>query len=124
MKNEINQLTLDKAQAVMSKTRRAFAELRARAISEQPTAGVTDFLHLKATKGGVSLHPAVRKMAAIRADEEIYRSVSAYISGLIVFDFFCRRPHLITSKLMKEPIAVRERIFAELLASGVVPALL
>jgi PAS domain S-box-containing protein len=56
-------------------------------------------------------------MAAVRAEEENYRGVSTFISGLIVFDYFCRRPHLITAKLMKEPIAVREKIFAELLAN-------
>jgi PAS domain S-box-containing protein len=101
-------------------TSRAFAQLKARALPEQPEGGVTggtSFLNLKATKGGVSLHPAVRKMAAIRAEEENYRGVSTFISGLIVFDYFCGRPHLITAKLMKEPIAVRERIFAELLAN-------
>jgi hypothetical protein len=66
-------------------------------------------------KGGVSLHPAVRKMADTRKSEENYKSLAAYIAGLIVFDYYCGRKHWLTAQLMHEPIDIQEKVFAELL---------
>jgi CRISPR/Cas system-associated protein Cas10 (large subunit of type III CRISPR-Cas system) len=81
-------------------------------IDAQPRSGVTGatkvetYSHRKAVKGGVSLHPAVRKMADTRKSEENYRSLAAY---------YCGRKHWLTAQLMHEPIDIQEKVFAELL---------
>lgn len=77
--------------------------------------GPNSYSQLKAEKGGVSLHPAVKKMAKVRCDEENYTSKSAYIAGLIIYDFYCGRKHWLTAQLMREPIEIQEKVFAELL---------
>jgi len=64
----------------------------------------------------VVLLPLVQR----RAKEERYRSVSAYISGLVLYDLKRRAPdpkkipHHKTAPLMREPEFIREAVFAQL----------
>jgi hypothetical protein len=85
--------------------------------------GVTDnsapasYLHRKARKTGVSLHPAVAHMADIKAKQQGYKSRSAYLAGLVVYDMYCGQKHNVTSILMNGPADLQEQVFAELLAN-------
>lgn len=81
------------------------------------TTGEGDYSHLKAKKTGVSLHPAVARMADIRAREQGYKSRSAYLAGLVVFDIYCGQKHHLTAELMNSPIEIQEAVFAEVLAN-------
>lgn len=74
-----------------------------------------NYSHLKSQKGGVSLHPAVRKMADLKWAEQGYKSRSAYIAGLVVYDMYCGQKHNLTVELMNGPIALQEKVFAEVL---------
>ena len=85
---------------------------------EPVTPGNTDaesYSHRKALKTGLSLHQAVARMADLRYKEEGYPSRSGYLAGLVVFDFYCGHKHWLTAKLMKEPLYIQEKVFAELL---------
>jgi len=74
-----------------------------------------NYSHQKSQKGGISLHPAVRKMADIKRVEQGYKSRSAYIAGLVVYDMYCGQQHNLTVELMNGPIELQEAVFAELL---------
>lgn len=74
-----------------------------------------NYSHLKAKKGGVSLHPAVRKMADLKWAEQGYKSRSSYIAGLVVYDMYCGQKHNLTVELMNGPIELQEKVFAEVL---------
>jgi PAS domain S-box-containing protein len=74
-----------------------------------------NYSHLKSKKGGISLHPAVRKMADLKQSEQGYKSRSAYIAGLVVYDMYCGQKHNLTVELMNGPIELQEKVFAELL---------
>jgi hypothetical protein len=62
------------------------------------------------------MHPAVRRMADIKAKEQGYKSRSAYIAGLVVYDMYCGQPHKLTVELMNGPVDMQEKVFAEVLA--------
>lgn len=87
-----------------------------------PPSGVTgttnpaSYSHKKARKTGVSLHAAVARMADIKRKEQGYPSRSAYIAGLIVYDFYCGQKHTLTAQLMNEDLETQEAVFAEVLA--------
>jgi hypothetical protein len=49
-----------------------------------------------------------------RVKEERYPSISAYLVGLVLFDLYARRPHLLTGTLMREPQWLRDQVIAEL----------
>jgi hypothetical protein len=70
----------------------------------------------KVTRQSVSLHPSVKEMARIRAEEEGYAGgMSAYVSGLILFDAWCRRKHALTLELMNGHVNTREKVIADIL---------
>ncbi len=87
-----------------------------------PSAGVTgttapeDYSHRKAKKTGVSLHQAVAAMADRKWREQGYKSRSAYLSGLVVFDYYCGQKHQLTAELMNQDLETQEAVFAEVLA--------
>jgi PAS domain S-box-containing protein len=54
-------------------------------------------------------------MADLKWAEQGYRSRSAYIAGLIVFDTYCGQKHNLTVELMNGPIDLQEKVFAEVL---------
>lgn len=87
-----------------------------------PSAGVTgvtgdgSYAHLKAKKTGVSLHQAVARMADKKWREQGYKSRSAYLSGLVVFDYYCGQKHRLTAELMNQDLETQEAVFAEVLA--------
>jgi hypothetical protein len=78
--------------------------------------GDTFYSHLKAKKTGVSLHQAVAQMADKKWREQGYKSRSAYLSGLVVFDYYCGQKHKLTAELMNSPLDLQEKVFAEVLA--------
>jgi Arc/MetJ-type ribon-helix-helix transcriptional regulator len=49
-----------------------------------------------------------------RVREERYPSISAYLVGLVLFDLYARKPHLLTGSLMREPQWLRDKVIAEL----------
>jgi len=49
-----------------------------------------------------------------RVREERYPSISAYLVGLVLFDLYARKPHLLTGSLMREPQWLRDQVIAEL----------
>lgn len=52
----------------------------------------------------ISVHPQLWKWAEERAAEEKYNGgVSAYLSGLVLFDRALRRKHFLTAQVMNEP---------------------
>ncbi len=69
---------------------------------------------LKPVRLTANLPAEVEPLVERRIKEEKYHSVSAYIVGLILFDLYARRPHLLTSSLMSEPQWVRDQVIAEL----------
>jgi hypothetical protein len=87
-----------------------------------PSGGVTgndgaqSYSHLKAKKTGVSLHQAVALMADRKWREQGYKSRSAYLSGLVVFDYYCGQKHRLTAELMNQDLETQEAVFAEVLA--------
>ena len=91
--------------------------------NEQWPSGVTGvtadetYSHLKAKKTGVSLHPAVARMADIKRKEQGYPSRSAYLAALVVYDMYCGQKHQLTAELMNSPIDLQEAVFAEVLAN-------
>lgn len=81
------------------------------------TTGDENYSHQKAKKTGVSLHQAVARMADKKWREQGYKSRSAYLSGLVVFDFYCGQKHQLTAELMNSPLELQEKVFAEVLAN-------
>lgn len=77
----------------------------------------TFYSHQKARKTGVSLHEAVARMADKKWREQGYKSRSAYLSGLVVFDYYCGQKHKLTAELMNSPLDLQEKVFAEVLAN-------
>jgi hypothetical protein len=63
------------------------------------------------------MHAAVAKMADVRAKQEGYKSRSAYLAGLVVFDVYCGQKHKLTSELMSQDLQTQEAVFAEVLAN-------
>lgn len=49
-----------------------------------------------------------------RVRSEKYPSTSAYIVGLILFDLYARRPHLMTAPLMRQPQWLRDEVIEQL----------
>lgn len=43
-----------------------------------------------------------------------YPSMSAWVTGLAIFDLYCDREHKVTLPLMKEPAYIRDKILVEL----------
>lgn len=54
-------------------------------------------------------------MADLKWREQGYKSRSAYLSGLVVFDFYCGQKHALTAELMNSPLELQEKVFAEVL---------
>jgi hypothetical protein len=53
---------------------------------------------------GIRIHPQIWKWAEQRAEEEGYDGgVSAYLSGLVLYDRALRRRHWLTSDLLNQP---------------------
>ena len=77
----------------------------------------TSYSHKKSRKTGVSLHAAVARMADLKWKEQGYPSRSAYLAGLVVFDFYCGQKHRLTAELMNEDLEIQEAVFAEVLAN-------
>lgn len=75
------------------------------------------YSHLKSKKTGVSLHQAVAQMADMKMREQGYKSRSAYLAGLVVFDMYCGQPHKLTAELMRQDLETQEAVFAEVLAN-------
>lgn len=69
---------------------------------------------LKPIRVTANLPGEVEAAVIERIREEKYPSVSAYIVGLVLFDLYSRRPHLMTSTLMREPQWLRDQAIAEL----------
>jgi hypothetical protein len=69
----------------------------------------------KSTKLGLSLPDPLVTMADERAKQEGYPSRSAYIAGLILFDYYCGRRHWLTAQLMNEPKEILDRVIQEVI---------
>jgi len=73
------------------------------------------------TRMTVNLPGEIEELVRQRVEELRYPSLSAYLTGLALFDLYCRRPHWLTAELMREPQWFRDRVIAELVrdyASG------
>lgn len=68
----------------------------------------------------VSVPNVLLPLVKLRAREERYKSGSAYISGLVIYDLKCRAPHPKkvphhkTSPLLRQPDYIRNLVFAQL----------
>lgn len=69
---------------------------------------------LKPFRVTANLPGEIQELVDRRVKEERYPSVSAYLVGLVLFDLYARRPHLLTGSLMREPQWLRDQIIAEL----------
>jgi len=56
----------------------------------------------------------LKELVDQRVREERYPSISAYLVGLVLFDLYARKPHLLTGSLMREPQWLRDKVIAEL----------
>jgi hypothetical protein len=66
----------------------------------------------------IRIHPKIWKWACDRAVEEDYEGgVSAYLSGLIIFDRALRRRHWLTKEIMNHPDEL-EKIINEIEEKG------
>ncbi|HWL51718.1 MAG TPA: hypothetical protein VNQ90_04745 [Chthoniobacteraceae bacterium] len=69
----------------------------------------------KSEKITLSLPEAIAEMAKIRKEKEGYPSMSAYVAGLILFDYYCGRAHWLTARLMRESREMRDLVIQEIL---------
>jgi hypothetical protein len=69
---------------------------------------------LKTFRAAANLPGEIQPLVAARVKEERYPSISAYITGLVLFDIYAHRPHWLTASLMREPQWVRDQVIAEL----------
>lgn len=69
---------------------------------------------LKPFRVTTNLPGEIQELVERRVREERYPSVSAYLVGLVLFDLYARRPHLLTGTLMREPVWLRDQVIAEL----------
>lgn len=66
----------------------------------------------------IRIHPALWKWASERTVEENYEGgISAFLSGLIIFDQAIQRKHWLTREIMNHPEEL-EKIIAEIDAHG------
>lgn len=68
---------------------------------------------LKAARVTANLPGEITELVERRVREEKYPSTSAYLVGLVLFDLYAKRPHLLTACLMREPQWVRDQVIAE-----------
>lgn len=69
---------------------------------------------LKPFRVTANLPGEIEELVSTRVHEEKYPSTSAYIAGLVLFDIYCRRKHLLTGELMREPQWLRDQIISEI----------
>jgi hypothetical protein len=69
---------------------------------------------LKTVRVTANIPGELQPLIERRMRDERYPSLSAYIVGLILFDLYARRQHLMTAELMRQPQWVRDQIVAEL----------
>ncbi len=69
----------------------------------------------KNVKITLSLPATIVEMARIRAEKEGYPSLSAYVAGLALFDYYCGRTHWLTARLMRESREMRDVVIQEIL---------
>lgn len=69
---------------------------------------------LKPFRVTANLPGEIQALVERRVRDEKYPSHSAYLVGLVLFDLHCRRPHLLTGTLMREPQWIRDTVIAEL----------
>lgn len=72
-------------------------------------------MSLKSFRIGASVPGELKEAIEARVKAERYPSISAYVVGLIIFDLYCRRPHLMTGPLMRQPQWVRDEVIEQLL---------
>lgn len=73
-------------------------------------------MSLKPVRVTISVPPQLLALAKRRQEEERYHSFSDYLSGLMIFCAYCRRPHALTGPLMREPVWVIDKVIAKLVA--------
>lgn len=73
-----------------------------------------NYMALKPTRITANVPAELKDLIERRIKTEKYPSVSAYIVGLILFDLYCRRPHLMTGPLMRQPQFVRDEVIEQL----------
>ncbi len=72
----------------------------------------------KSQRRNVTVPGAIDSLIDRRAKALGYRSVSGYILGLVLYDLWCRKPHLLTKQIVDEDQReMREAVFAEIAAS-------
>jgi hypothetical protein len=69
---------------------------------------------LKSVRATANIPGELQPLIDRRMRDEKYPSLSAYIVGLILFDLYARRKHLMTAELMRQPQWVRDQIIQEL----------
>ena len=69
---------------------------------------------LKPFRVTANLPGEIEELFKRRVRDEKYPSESAYLVGLVLFDLHCRRPHLLTGVLMREPQWIRDKVIEEL----------
>ena len=69
---------------------------------------------LKPFRVTANLPGEIQDLIERRVREEKYPSLSAYLIGLVLFDLYARKPHLLTGTLMREPQWLRDQVIAEL----------